>query len=117
MEKWFVLIKNKLETWLVDFIKMLPNLGLAIFIFIVFFFVAKMLRKVIYRIVLKISHQPSISGLFSSIFFIVVLFVGFFISLQLLHLDKTISSLLAGAGIIGLALGFAFQDLTANFIS
>jgi small-conductance mechanosensitive channel len=37
--------------------------------------------------------------------------------LQLLHLEKTIASLLAGAGIIGLALGFAFQDLTANFIS
>ena len=32
-------------------------------------------------------------------------------------MEKTISSLLIGAGIVGLALGFAFQDLTANFIS
>lgn len=117
MEKWFVLIQEKLARWLEAFIKMLPNLLLAILIFTAFFFLAKFLRKVIYNLLLKISHKPTISGLFSSIFFIIILFVGLFISLQLLHLDKTISSLLAGAGIIGLALGFAFQDLTANFIS
>jgi small conductance mechanosensitive channel len=117
MEKWFVLIRDKLAAWLEMFIKMLPNLLLAILIFITFFFLAKSLRKIVYQLLLRISNKPAISGLFSSIFFIVILFVGLFISLQLLHLDKTISSLLAGAGIIGLALGFAFQDLTANFIS
>ncbi|MEX0648198.1 MAG: mechanosensitive ion channel family protein [Balneolaceae bacterium] len=35
----------------------------------------------------------------------------------MLNLDGTVTSLLAGAGIIGLALGFAFQDIAANFIS
>jgi small-conductance mechanosensitive channel len=117
MEKWIELIKHKLESWLVMLVKMLPNLVLAIIVFFVFFFLSRMLRKLMYKLLLKISHKPTISGLFSSIFFIIILLVGLFISLQLLHLDKTISSLLAGAGIIGLALGFAFQDLTANFIS
>jgi small-conductance mechanosensitive channel len=117
MEKWIELIKHKLEAWLVVMVKMLPNLVLAILVFVVFFFLSKVLRRLMYRLLLKISHKPTISGLFSSIFFIITLLVGLFISLQLLHLDKTITSLLAGAGIIGLALGFAFQDLTANFIS
>ncbi|WP_243751793.1 mechanosensitive ion channel family protein [Niastella caeni] len=117
MEKWIVLIKEKLQSWLETFITMLPNLVLAILIFIAFFFVARLLRKVINKLLLRITNKPSISGLFSSIFFLLILFVGLFISLQLLHLEKTISSLLAGAGIIGLALGFAFQDLTSNFIS
>ncbi|MBO9202202.1 MULTISPECIES: mechanosensitive ion channel family protein [Niastella] len=117
MEKWFELIKQKLASWLVLLIKMLPNLILAILVFTVFFFMAKFLRKIVFRLLTRVSHKPTISGLFSSIFFIVILLVGLFISLQLLHLEKTIASLLAGAGIIGLALGFAFQDLTANFIS
>jgi small conductance mechanosensitive channel len=117
MEKWMVLIKEKLQSWLVSLVKMLPNLVLAILIFVAFYFVAKFLRKLMYRLLLKVSHQPALSGLFSSIFFILILFVGLFISLQLLHLEKTIASMLAGAGIIGLALGFAFQDLTSNFIS
>jgi small conductance mechanosensitive channel len=117
MEKWFVLIKQKLESWLVLSIKMLPNLLLAVLVFTAFFFLAKFLRKIVYKLLVRVSHKATISGLFSSIFFIVILLVGLFISLQLLHLEKTIASLLAGAGIIGLALGFAFQDLTANFIS
>ena len=40
-----------------------------------------------------------------------------FFTLEVLSLDKTGTSLLAGVGIIGLALGFAFQDIAANFIS
>jgi small-conductance mechanosensitive channel len=32
-------------------------------------------------------------------------------------LQKTVASLLAGAGILGLALGFAFQDIAANFMA
>jgi small-conductance mechanosensitive channel len=43
--------------------------------------------------------------------------VGIFISLGVLKLDKAVVSLLAGVGIIGLALGFAFQDMAANFMS
>jgi small conductance mechanosensitive channel len=117
MEKWISLIRQKLESWLVSFVKMLPNLVLAILVFLAFFFVAKTLRRLIYRLLLKISHQRAISGLFSSIFFFLILFAGLLFSLQLLNLDKAITSMLAGAGIIGLALGFAFQDLTSNFIS
>ena len=43
--------------------------------------------------------------------------VGVFVALGVVGLDKTVTSLLAGAGIIGLALAFAFQDLAANFLS
>ncbi len=47
----------------------------------------------------------------------IVIVIGIMISLNILRLDKAVTSLLAGVGIIGLALGFAFQDLTSNFIS
>lgn len=117
MTKWIDLLEEKLNSWLVGFIKLLPNLVLAILVFIIFFFAAKYFKRFSNKLLLKISNKPAISGLFSSIFYIGILFIGLFVSLDLLHLEKTISSLLAGAGIIGLALGFAFQDLTANFIS
>jgi small-conductance mechanosensitive channel len=117
MEHWINLVKTKLEGWLTGFVKLLPNLALAVLIFVLFFLISKYLRRLIYRTLLKFSDKPAVSNLFSSIIYIAFLFVGLFISLELLHLEKTIASLLAGAGIIGLALGFAFQDLTANFIS
>jgi small conductance mechanosensitive channel len=37
--------------------------------------------------------------------------------LGVLGLDKALTSLLAGIGVVGLALGFAFQDIAANFVS
>ena len=117
MEKWIGLVKDKLVLWLTGFIKLLPNLALAVLVFIAFFFLAKWARRFSNRLFTRISDKPSVSGLFSTVIYIAVFSIGLFISLELLHLEKTISSLLAGAGIIGLALGFAFQDLTANFIS
>jgi small conductance mechanosensitive channel len=36
--------------------------------------------------------------------------------LSVLNLDKAVTSILAGAGILGLALAFAFQDIAANFM-
>lgn len=66
---------------------------------------------------LRISEKPTISTLFSTLVYLIILLTGLFISLELMHLEKAVTTLLAGAGVIGLALGFAFQDLTANFIS
>ena len=40
-----------------------------------------------------------------------------FIALALLKLDKAVISVLAGVGIVWLALGFAFQDIAANFVA
>jgi len=48
---------------------------------------------------------------------IVVIVIGAIVALQILQLEDAVTSVLAGAGIIGLALGFAFQDVAANFIS
>lgn len=117
MDKWIDLIRQKLENWATAFIKLLPNLAIAILVFIAFFFLAKLIRRLSRKLMLKISHRPVISGLMATIVYIIVLMMGLFISLELMHLDKAVTTLLAGAGVIGLALGFAFQDLTANFIS
>lgn len=114
---WTQIIFDKLNGWLVTFVRMLPNFAIAIVVLVAFFFLARLIRKLTYKIVHGIAHAEAISSLFSSIVYMLVLFAGLFMALQVLQLEKTVSSLLAGAGIIGLALGFAFQDLTANFIS
>ncbi len=49
--------------------------------------------------------------------YVALIIVGVMTSLGILNLSGVVTSLLAGVGIIGLALGFAFQDLTANFMA
>jgi small conductance mechanosensitive channel len=115
--QWGRLIYDKIYDWLQVAIKMLPNLAVAVLVLVLFTLLARVVKKLMYRLVFRLSDTPALSGLFASVSHLLMLFIGLFIALDVLQLDKTVSSLLAGAGIIGLALGFAFQDLTANFIS
>ena len=117
LDNWLPLVIKKLEKWEKELVEMLPNFVLAAIILAIFFFISKVVRGIIYKIVFKISKSESLTGLFSGIFQTAFLIVGLMMALNVLNLEKTVSSLLAGVGILGLALGFAFQDLTANFIS
>ncbi|TWV99738.1 mechanosensitive ion channel family protein [Chitinophaga pinensis] len=114
---WGDLIFDKLHRWTAAGIKMLPNMAVALLVVIAFFFLARLIKLLVYKFVLKVSHTPALSGLFANLISVLVTLIGLFVALDVLKLEKAVSSLLAGAGIIGLALGFAFQDLTANFIS
>lgn len=114
---WGDLIWDKLHRWTTAGIKMLPNMAVAVIVVITFYLLARLLKMLVFKFVLKLSHTPALSGLFANLISVLVTLIGLFVALDVLKLDKAVSSLLAGAGIIGLALGFAFQDLTANFIS
>jgi small conductance mechanosensitive channel len=116
-DRWIPLIHTKLERWWRYFVEMLPNFVLAIVVLAFFFFVARFIRNFVARFVLRISKSASVSGLVSGVIYSMIILFGLMTALDILKLDKTVSSLLAGVGIVGLALGFAFQDLTSNFIS
>lgn len=116
-DKWIPLIYGKLERWGKLIITMFPNFILAAFVITTFFFISKFARRVVSKFVLRISKSEALSGLFSVLLQSLILIFGLMTALDILNLDKTVSSILAGVGIIGLALGFAFQDLTSNFIS
>ncbi|MEQ8625273.1 MAG: mechanosensitive ion channel [Vicingaceae bacterium] len=117
VEDAYKLVKGKLENWLEGFIAMLPNLAVAILILIVFYFVARFVRKGVSKMLPNISRNKSLNHLIANVVYITVVVIGTFVALEVLELEKTVTSLLAGVGVIGLALGFAFQDTAANFVS
>ena len=111
------LIQNKLSAWLHEFIKLLPNLVIAALIVVGAWLLARLVRKGVLNLVSRVTDSNNLRRLISNVVYLVVLLIGVFGALSVLHLDKTVTSMLAGAGIIGLALGFAFQDIAANFLS
>jgi small-conductance mechanosensitive channel len=117
LTKAIEILTNKLQGWLESLTSMLPNFVVAVLVLIVFFFLAKGTKAIASRLFKKFYDKPAIQNLFSTIIYIAVLSIGLMVALNVLHLKQTVSSLLAGAGILGLALGFAFQDISANFIS
>ena len=117
LQKALRIVLDKLESWMETLIAMLPNLVVAVLILVIFYFLARLMRLVANRLLDRLSDKGAINNLFSTLFYLLTLGVGLIIALNVLRLEQTVTSLLAGAGIIGLALGFAFQDITANFIS
>ncbi|GGG10647.1 mechanosensitive ion channel family protein [Pontibacter amylolyticus] len=117
INKALELLLGKLESWGEHLILMLPNIAVAIILIIITFVVARFIRNGLDKVIGRISHSAALNNLISTILYIALLAVGFFFVLSVLQLDKVVISLLAGVGIIGLALGFAFQDIAANFIS
>jgi small conductance mechanosensitive channel len=111
------LVSDKLTVWAKELIRLLPNIALAALILVLGIFVAKFIRKISLRLIRKVSHFETINSLFSSVMYAISLGVVFFVVLSVLQLDKAVTSILAGAGILGLALAFAFQDIAANFMS
>lgn len=111
------LVLGKLENWGEHLILMLPNIFIALVLIIITFVVARFIQNGVTRVMGRFSHSPALSNLVSTIVYIALLLIGFFFVLSILQLDKVVVSLLAGVGIVGLALGFAFQDIAANFIS
>ena len=117
LEDSFTLVAEKLDNWVATAISMLPNLVVAVLILVVAVFASRIVRSLSLRFLEKAVSGRSIQRLLSTLAGIAVLVVGFFVALSALQLDKTVTSLLAGAGVIGLALAFAFQDLAANLIA
>lgn len=107
----------KLDRWFDASIRFVPNLIIAILVLVFFRFLAKYGSRVVERILGRASQNIALVSLVSALTRIAIVTTGLFFALGVLGLDKTVTSLLAGAGVLALALGFAFQDLTTNFIS
>lgn len=117
LSRAFNIIYNKVNGWLEIAIEMLPNFVVAVIVLLVFYIAAKYIKRFLKRFFQRFYGKSSIINLFSNTIFISVLTTGLFVSLSILNLDKAVTSLLAGVGIVGLALGFAFQEIASNFIS
>lgn len=111
------IILDKLSSWGTTIIAMLPNFALALVTLIAFVFIAKLTRKIIRKTLAKTYSNPEMSNILTRIVYVAIVLGGLMAALSILHLEKTVTSVLAGAGILGLALSFAFQDLAANFVS
>ncbi|WP_024590712.1 MULTISPECIES: mechanosensitive ion channel family protein [unclassified Pseudoalteromonas] len=111
------LIEEKLGGWFDVVISHIPNFIVAILIAIVFSILARFAGKLMKNVLRRSLDSTQIADLMASIFKVIVLCIGLFIALDFVGLKGTVTSLLAGAGIVGLAIGFAFQDMTENLIA
>jgi len=117
IEKAYYLIQSKLLLWLREFIRLLPNIVIASLVLVLGFYAARLIKKFSGKIFQRFIQHGPITNLFSSLVYVIAILATLFIALSVLHLDKAVFSILTGAGIAGIALAFAFQDIAANFFA
>lgn len=110
-------VLEKLGGWGEAIILKTPNFILAILIFVVFWYAGKYTSHFLKKVLLKKVGQESIKSVIARISFIVIVTIGFFSALAILDLDKVLTSVLAGAGVVGLAIGLALQGTLHNTFS
>ena len=108
---------DKLSGWWSSGIAMLPNLLIAVVILGGAVLIARQAHRAAKAGFRGMLDNLQIASLLARATHLLVIGVGIFLALSALELDKTVTSLLAGAGVVGLAIGFAAQKLVANLMS
>jgi len=108
---------EKLAAWLDSLILLVPNFVIAIIVFILFIIASKYIAKFANRVILRRVRQASIREIILKVLKVVIILIGFFVALGILDLDTVLTSVLAGAGVVGLAIGLALQGTLNNTFS
>lgn len=115
-EAWNKMI-DRIEGWVDQLIISLPNIIIAIMVFILAIILSKYISKLSLKLLGKSKLQPSMRQVISRLVSVFVILMGLFLILGILDLSKTLNTILTGAGVAGLAVGLALQGALANTYS
>ncbi len=110
-------LMQKLILWFDSFITNLPNILLASLVLILAFYLSKKISKKVINSLNKRVQQNSVKSLIGSAISIAIVVLGIVLSLGILNLDQALNSLIAGAGVAGIAIGLAVQGTLSNTFS
>lgn len=108
---------EKLSTWFDTLILSLPNFLIALLTFVLAYWLSKNLQGYLNRFLRRFIKQPAIRNLITNVASILIIVLGVLLALSILNLDGTLKSLLAGAGVAGLAISLALQGTLSNTFS
>lgn len=93
----------------------LPKLAAVLLIIVVFFILAKLVKRIILNVSKKINFDPHLTQFFAQVSRIFFILFGLVTALGTIGIN--VSALVAGLGLTGFAFGFAFKDIISNILS
>jgi small-conductance mechanosensitive channel len=113
---WEVILNRLKEMWQ-GTLRLVPNAALALVVLVLFAFVAKLARWVIEKVAARARLRRSLVDLLGQLGQTALWVIGILIALTLVFPSVEPGSLLAGLGVTGIVLGFAFKDIAENFFA
>ena len=93
----------------------LPKVSAVIFIIILFVISAKLVQRIILKFSERLEFDPHLTKFFAQASRVIFTLFGIITALGTIGIN--VSALVAGLGLTGFALGFAFKDTISNILS
>lgn len=117
MEEIWSQLSDKLSTWFDKLILSFPNLVLALILLMCGVFVIRMLKKRISKLSTRLATNLALQNLIANVIKVTLYIFLIILILAVLGLQKSVTTILASAGVMGLAVGLALQEPLMNFFS
>jgi small conductance mechanosensitive channel len=98
-------------------ISLLPNLVMALVIFVVFLILASTCKSMVRHLSVRREHRRNLSLLLGQLTYTCVVVLGFLIALSVVAPSFHAADLIKMLGIGSVAIGFAFQNILQNFLA
>jgi len=107
---------ERLDSIVDGFFRLLPNIGIAVVVLVLFWIAAWIVRRVIRKIGTR-KQRANLGQVLGSLAFWSLLFLGVLIAITIVAPSVKPDDLLAGLGIGSVAIGFAFKDILQNMLA
>lgn len=96
---------------------MLPNIVLALIVFILFFLAARTVKVLVRRLTRRHRQARNLGLVLGRLSQGIIILVGLFVALSIVIPSFKVGDLVQLLGISGVAIGFAFRDILQNFLA
>ena len=108
---------GELETLARGSVAMLPLIVLALLVLPLAWWASRGVARLMRRFLARRVDSPFLADVIARAVAIPVFLIGLYIVLQVAGLTGLAVSLLGGAGVVGIVVGFAFRDIAENFLA
>lgn len=105
-----------IESALRSFFRLLPRFVFAAILLAVFVLIGRQVRA---RLRPRLTHlrTPSFGNVFSTLVYVGIVVLGMVVALPIAFPSLSVAKMLGGLGLLGVAAGFAFQDILSNLLA
>ena len=107
---------ERVREWGQTTLDYLPLLGVALALLLLFGVLARLVRRWNAPFD-RFDVDPLLRELIQQVVGLVLILVGVVLALEVMDVTAVVGAILGAAGIVGIALGFAFQDIVENYLA
>ncbi|OWK33196.1 mechanosensitive ion channel family protein [Sphingomonas dokdonensis] len=111
------ILLRRVQELAAEFIRLLPQLSIAIFVIGVTYILARFARRFAERLLGRTELRGSLVNLFETLIGVLIWVVGLLIGASIVFPGVTPANILAVLGLGSVAVGFAFKDIFENFLA